>query len=240
MAHLARLGALAVAALLCGCGSHVELEGTGGGAAAPSSGATGGGGSSSSSSATSGSSVSATTSSSAGPGATTTGGGGSGAGTTTGAGGAGGVCGTFELSGDAACQSCAEQACCVDLAACTAGTPCADYEQCVVQCSFGDLDCGSACDQQTGGEQAWTNAFSCVGGPCAGDCLSALCVQDVFTEVACATCINASCCAELEACWTDQACQDCLVGAGAPSCWTTPLMSAFGQCWDASCAGSCP
>lgn len=55
---------------------------------------------------------------------------------------------------------------------------------------------------------------------------------------ACFTCIEGSCCAELDACLGDTNCSGCLSGSGT-SCDTDPLLADVSTCLDASCSAEC-
>lgn len=85
----------------------------------------------------------------------------------------GDVCGTPPYSVSSTCQSCIDNQCCSETAACQAGTPCASYLACLDACTLNDTACGNACGAaSTSGYSAAAAWFDCVYNESPTSCLS--------------------------------------------------------------------
>src|SRR5512132_4193982 len=80
----------------------------------------------------------------------------------------------------------------------------------------------------------FTFLLECIGAT--SDCKGAL---TSLVSAACQTCLEASCCAEVGACHSKDACwHDCLVNHSETACHADPGGHALGTCWQSSCAAS--
>jgi hypothetical protein len=152
-------------------------------------------------------------------------------------------CGLFaEALTDAECASCAEASCCAELLECDTGTDCEALISCEIACS--DDTCMSQCQaDHAGGIGARDALDACLGGPCGSDCATAaagICGSELTTDdPVCDSCLEAGCCAEVDACVDDVNCAACAVGDPSGSeCDLDPLFAEMRACFS-SCNTDC-
>ena len=185
---------------------------------------------------------------SAGTGGST--GGTAGSGGTAGTGGTGGTGGCSlqrEPSDDAACADCMEDQCCQVAEQCDAGTPCGLLTDCVFsRCAGLSInDClvlYCSAEGTNPAIAAWNARADCLNGVCESDCGvggGGSCQTTVSYGIpACDTCMQDSCCPELQACQPDSGCaclltggSFCTLGPDSFSLYSTANSCEFDNCF---------
>lgn len=154
-------------------------------------------------------------------------------------------CGGTVLTEDPSCQGCIEQACCAELGACAVGSDCANLRTCVFGCKPHDEGCRSSCFATYGaGLPALQNLGACTGSNC-GDqgftCSTPICDTGASaSDPLCGQCLSNGCCAELQACFSDPQCLDCIgQNNPPPQCAMMPAVNQLFECLQNWCGAFC-
>jgi hypothetical protein len=154
-------------------------------------------------------------------------------------------CGGTVVSQDPTCQSCLEDTCCAELAACAPGTSCDKLVGCAIECPPGDPACQQGCiSQYEGGLGNLQALLACSQGSCGIDqflCLTPVCGFEDAQAIGafCGECVSQSCCAELSACLDDPACLDCLTSPDPSMCAGDAVYEATASCILDTCGLFC-
>jgi hypothetical protein len=154
-------------------------------------------------------------------------------------------CGSFQISNDPMCQSCADGACCGQLQVCDNGTPCGNLLDCLMKCQT-DVNCEAQCQMQfSAGLQNAEALESCYQASCSQttpQCASgsSICTTGASTgNLLCDACLGVTCCQQITACLADAACTMCLMSSNPPtSCQENMLLNSLTQCFS-QCSSQC-
>jgi len=152
-------------------------------------------------------------------------------------------CGSLEWSNNAECNSCMEDMCCAELAACDEGTECGDLLDCLEPCGA-DQACQQACVNQFPNGLADAQDLITCGEECDDECnAGAICDSGYAhqTRPACGTCLGDNCCDLFKDCIADAECGPCLTNPSADqeACAANEMLQDFNSCQDTNCENEC-
>ena len=135
------------------------------------------------------------------------------------------------------CGKCGANQCCDEISACSDSDACVNLLNCLNECTTDA--CSNQCvSKYPDGVNDLQSLLNCYDARCSSECDSgpASC-EGTFTESACGTCIEGSCCAETQACLGDAACSACLQGDDSKC--SGSALSALNACTSAKCSTAC-
>ena len=148
-------------------------------------------------------------------------------------------CETAAFSGN---QPCAQKQ-----RSCEADAQCKGYYDCFTACAQGDTSCVAACSTKYPlGEGPFDALAQCsCNVACVSECAGLNCSAlpkcgYAYPKGTCKTCVEGSCCSQMQACAQDGQCFVCLKGGDSdPSCATNKLRQALASCQSDNCADAC-